>query len=320
MVCQYDCEADPAEALSKAKLHLKKEFGRKIFTARQMLEELLSGPQLTFKDSDGIQEFIVKLERTYNVATKIKKEQTFNTQETFNEVLRKKLPFFSRKWATRVCDHEEKHLLDDEYEELNFSDFIKYLRRSNSIQRQNAVILKTEEAAPAAGKSSSATGKPAPTAAARNQRRAKVGATAVDQVDDETDEFEVDVAATTTSHPKKKTFQRKTAFKPTDDSQKTTGQASAETAGEPEKPNAKDKKCLACQTECHDLGECREFLKKSDKDRRAFVISNGLCFRCLIYGHISATCVSDIKCGECGDTNHNSVFHYDEKDENAEDI
>ena len=27
VVCQYDCEADPAEALSKAKLHLKKEFG-----------------------------------------------------------------------------------------------------------------------------------------------------------------------------------------------------------------------------------------------------------------------------------------------------
>ena len=65
IVSSYDRVKDPTEALQSAMAHLRREYARKIFTAKQMLEDLLSGPKINREDSNAIRVFIVKLQNAY---------------------------------------------------------------------------------------------------------------------------------------------------------------------------------------------------------------------------------------------------------------
>ncbi len=55
--------------------------------------------------------------------------------------------------------------------------------------------------------------------------------------------------------------------------------------------------CFHCGHKGHSIHTCRSFERKSPKERREFIISKGICFRCLETGHISKRCPK--RCAEC---------------------
>ena len=63
IVQKYSNEKDPMVTINKTKQHLKKEYGRRNYSARQMLDELLAGPPLNAKDHVAVQTFLCKLEK-----------------------------------------------------------------------------------------------------------------------------------------------------------------------------------------------------------------------------------------------------------------
>ena len=316
VVTQYENEQDSTEALKRAKDHLRREFGRKLFTARQMLDELLSGPKLNENDNEAVQAFLLKLSQVHKRAIETKREATFSTRETFDDIIRKKLPSYARKWATKYTDSEER-IADNpsRAEELTFSTFLDFCRRMNKINANRKAIFKadaatTQSASKANSQSNGNT--------AAGNRRPKIAATDVSTESD----VNASVAATTTSKPRNKKPQvpmKKGTAPPA----KTYAAAATRTAsggdsqkGKPTPASSKDtspkstgeKPCLACESGRHDLDACREFMKKDDEDRRLFVRQKGICYRCLKHGHLAANCPVDVRCKECNGK-HNSVFH-----------
>jgi hypothetical protein len=57
--------------------------------------------------------------------------------------------------------------------------------------------------------------------------------------------------------------------------------------------------CVFCRRSNHTLDTCREFVKKTPAERSHFVKTNGLCFSCLVHGHLSRDCKSKHKCSKC---------------------
>ena len=322
VVSQYENESDHTEALKKVKLHLQKEFGRKLSTARQLLDDLLSGPKLNPTDATGIQAFIIKLECVYKRAVETNRATTFSTQETYHEILRKKLPFFIEKWAPIQTDNEEKQaaILDNsKHQEISFSTFVNYLRRSNKISITKAQIRKTDAASSNANSSSGNNtngAKKTPKVAATSIKIAATDASAVGHAAAPT--VNADIAVTTTSRPKKKTVGGRTPQKP---SYAAVAGAAPSSRSFPSKDNAKKSElktdsggkhvrpeCLACEKGRHDLDYCREFRKKSDKDKRQFALTQGICFNCLVKGHMASSCTEDPKCSKCKGK-HNTILH-----------
>ena len=296
VVSQYENEKDSTEALTKAKAHLKKEFGRKLVTARQMLDELLTGPEFKKQDSSAIQVFLLRLSQVHKRAMETQREGTFSTRETFEEIIRKQLPFFSRKLATRLTDIEEKIAETQNYShQMSFSGFLDFCRRENNINVNDQAIWKKDSSS-----SASSSGKPN-----NGKTTKKIAAT------------EVDVAATTTSKPKtnkKPSAPMKKA--PTNVAQSTSNQT---VATKPAVTASKtgDKTCLACNHASHSLDSCREFLKMNDEDKRLFVKKKGVCYLCLEHGHMASNCPCDIRCNECNGK-HNTVFHREKQSEPEE--
>ena len=136
VVKQQNGVKDPSEALSEAKKMLKREFGRRMKTARQMLNKLLIGPKLTSNDTAGIQSFIIELEGIFKTAERTRRGRTFSSDETYNEILNKKLPFYVHNWAKKTANDSEcesDNEDDDERERLSFKRFTRFLRNSNRV-------------------------------------------------------------------------------------------------------------------------------------------------------------------------------------------
>ena len=322
VVSQYEGEKDCTVALKKIKTHLRKEFGQRHFTARQMLDENLSGPKLLQNDVTGIQAFILKLEQTYRRAVDTKRDASFNTQETYNEVLRRKLPFFVDKWATKMRDNQEKWTGDEanEHKELSFETFLDYLRRSNQILYHKQMIRKDEN--------SPQTNQPKPNGQIGGKRNPKIAATDVESDDMNPDQtqptplMESCVNVTQTSRPKAKTMNHKkpqggATPKPLYNVVATSKSKTPTSKPEAPKPKNTQKsekreypECPMCNRGRHDLDYCREFQKKTDLDRRQFVLTQGICFNCLMKGHRAQECSEGAKCTSCH-KRHHTIFHDD---------
>ena len=304
VVSQYENLRDSTEALSKVKEHLREEFGSKLITARQMLDNLLVGDKFKESETENIQVFLLKLSQIHQRAIETFREGTFNTRETYDLIIAKKLPFYSKKWATRLTDMEAKIAKTKDYSKtLTFTDFLDHCRRQNNITRNDKAIFKTA-ASVSSPSPSSASGKPH-----QGKPVKKVAAT------------EVEVAATTTSRPKNvtKNPQSKGASNNTPRTQHAAPAKSSGAGAKPKPaasqttPKTGEETCLACSGGKHVLSACREFLKMNDEDRRSFVKKKGICFLCLVPGHMVVSCPSsDIRCGECNGK-HNSVFHREKK-------
>ena len=141
---RYLTEANATEALKSAVKALKSEFGKKKLTAKQMLQELLSGDKLLERDHHHVKTFLLRLEKTYKVAQETKRDQSFDLPEVINDVIRNKLPHLAQKWAKKISDQE----MDDNEEDAplpTFSQFLAFAKRQNNVAQTLGDILKPTE-------------------------------------------------------------------------------------------------------------------------------------------------------------------------------
>ena len=303
-VTQYDNEKDHSEALRKAKAHLRREYGQRVLTARQMLDSLLTGGKLDQKDTEGICGLIVKLEQVHQRAIETDRERTFSTRETFKDILSKKLPFFTHKWAKIIENTEERRFYDSTIKELDFNDFIRYLRKSNKILMCKASLSDAPAPSPKDGSGN------------KGAKNSKVAATS-----SEIAATGAEVASTSRPKPKGPPVggngnQKKSFSSAVKQSGNGTTEVTSSSAVKTNSSSAASGNCLACKNGKHDLDCCTEFLKKSKPDRKEFAKSNGLCYLCLAHGHMVSQCTEDVKCKECN-KKHHSVFHREKTEEEA---
>ncbi|KAK0142970.1 hypothetical protein N1851_018927 [Merluccius polli] len=71
--------------------------------------------------------------------------------------------------------------------------------------------------------------------------------------------------------------------------------------------SAFEKPCLYCQ-QSHTLASCSKIKAQPHKDRVDFLKSKGLCFGCLVPGHLSKFCKKRIECKECA-SKHPDILH-----------
>ncbi|XP_046339933.2 uncharacterized protein LOC124121032 [Haliotis rufescens] len=74
------------------------------------------------------------------------------------------------------------------------------------------------------------------------------------------------------------------------------------------KPEGQQILCIYCNSNSHKLQICDQIVKKTLKDRLAFLQKRGLCFRCLCYGHLSKSCEKTVTCFRCN-RNHQGILH-----------
>ena len=79
--------------------------------------------------------------------------------------------------------------------------------------------------------------------------------------------------------------------------------------------NAGKIQCLFCN-DGHILDKCTTFKKKPNKDKITFLQSKGVCFGCLVQGHLSRNCQERLTCRTCS-KNHPTVLHIEPKPQNT---
>ncbi|PIK48185.1 hypothetical protein BSL78_14928 [Apostichopus japonicus] len=63
----------------------------------------------------------------------------------------------------------------------------------------------------------------------------------------------------------------------------------------------------------HPLLKCRAFLSMPLEERKACLMENRLCFRCMATSdHVARNCKVSVKCAECGSVRHNTALHVDQ--------
>ena len=149
IIDRFVTDADAAHGLSAAIKALKKEFGKRKVTAKQMLHDLLSGEKLPDREYQQIKTFLLQLEKCYKIATETKRQDSFDLPEMINEVIRAKLPHLAPKWAKKVSDAEQD-ADDDESPNLSFTQFLAFAKKQNSVAQTTGDILKPPETAKSA--------------------------------------------------------------------------------------------------------------------------------------------------------------------------
>ena len=147
-------ESDATNALTEAFKALKREFGRRNLTAKQLLMELLQGEKFSARDHMKTKTFILNLQKVYKIAQETGRSSSFDTPEVLNDVIRLKLPHLAAKLAKRLADKQVEHY-DDDYENvsLSFLEFLAFLKRENSISRTMDDIMKPSDASQLAARS-----------------------------------------------------------------------------------------------------------------------------------------------------------------------
>ena len=299
VVATYQNVKDPVEAWNFTIGHLKREFGRKKLTAKQLLDSLLAGPALNVNDIVVVRNFIVKLGQTHRRAQETKRDTTFNTNEIYDEILKKKFPAWKTRWHVEQSKHEERFGNDDGTmsKELTFEDFLTYLRRQNSIGEKK--VISDPIVATSIKRANTKPGDKPP--------QHKVAAINVESVTPK--------ATPQQNFAKSKNFKK--GNKNTKDSHekvekpKTYSHAISQPAKATSSaaPSTSTSTCPSCESPSpHKLEDCRKFCGKNIEDKYTFVMSKGFCFLCLNRGHMAPQCTIEIKCGEC-DKKHHSLLH-----------
>ena len=145
IIDQHVSNSNATEGLQTAIRALKKEFGKKKRTAKQMLQELISGEKIPEKEHATVKTFALQLEKCYKIATETRRSATFDVPETINDIIRCKLPHLAVKWAKRVSDVDLNCSNPDDAQELTFHDFVAFVKKQNSISQATSDILKNPE-------------------------------------------------------------------------------------------------------------------------------------------------------------------------------
>ena len=145
IVDRFVSESDATKGLSMAIKALKKEFGRKTLTAKQMLQEILVGDKIPEKDFTALKTFALRLEKSYQIAIETRRQGTFDLPETINDVIRSKLPHLAVNWAKKVSETEATMLESDDVPELTFQQFVSFVKKQISIAETTSEILKNPD-------------------------------------------------------------------------------------------------------------------------------------------------------------------------------
>ena len=330
IVQKYSNEKDPKVSIDKTKRHLRREYGRRNYSARQMLDELLTGPPLNAKDHVVVQTFVSKLENVHQRALETKRESSFDTSETYDSILNKKLPSFINRWAAAVEKHIERYAGDagdEDIPELTFSNFISYLKLQNRIGRRRKVII---ESATASGKPTGGNPRATPSTRPGGGHRGKATYAQVAALDAvaEADESEglsdgsdsesltdssetVDAAVCAAATVPPRSVPRKTTPVALAKSTSSKGMAPARRKGEDS--SARPWSCWVCKSQSkHRLEECQQFQQSDEKMKLCF--TRGICYVCLNRGHLSSQCESQSSCSKCGQRHHD-LLHDEKKPE-----
>ena len=153
MVGRFSHAKDAEKGLKEAKEALKLNFGLRHFTTKQLLDDLIVGEKFPEKEHEGIQTFVIRLEKVYQQAVETGRASTFSTQEIYEEILRVKLPHLVPKWARKRAEVEETGCcVEDKWDFPSFVNFLRCMNRSSEIVSQ-VTKVKTN-AAPKTGISS----------------------------------------------------------------------------------------------------------------------------------------------------------------------
>lgn len=76
------------------------------------------------------------------------------------------------------------------------------------------------------------------------------------------------------------------------------------------------KPCLCCKRN-HTLVECYQVAEKAHKDKLDFIRKAGLCFGCLVKGHLSKDCRRKLACQICSEK-HPTMLHIPRKEDVSE--
>ena len=326
----YEDVPDAKEALRLIKAHWRREFGKRVYTARQLLDGHLKGGPLKPENATAIRTFICNLEAVYRQSSGSARALLFDSPDLMNEILRRRLPTFSRKWAQKLQDVLVKQSEEggENVRDLSFADFLKYLTQANGVQLHELAIHKRTSF-------SSFSDAPA-TATTHRWKFAKVAAADVEvaedeeEVEEEPDELEsiesggdesplppaeVAVAASMTSRPKAK---GKASTPPAPSGPMLRPEYLAGSTGSPESAGGQ-RSCVACKdngAQGHPLQNCRVFLKASVLERSQLVRDHALCRVCFLPGHWASMCRSRAMCRvlvkgrECG-RDHHTLLHRD---------
>ena len=144
----YERNRNPVEGLSLTRKALRKNYGRRNYSAQRMLDDVLNGKQISADDYKGMQKFILTLELIYKRAKETNREATFDSQDTINSILRKRMKFAVRRWSMLRARLRENWGSDDEEEsEPKFEEFLRYLKRQHMVTDEEACILGTSTSA-----------------------------------------------------------------------------------------------------------------------------------------------------------------------------
>ena len=147
VVGQFAASRDATRGLTEAKKALQEEFGRRRFTAKQLLDDLIVGDKYHEKEHGAIQTFLLQLEKVYHLAIETNWAATFNTREIYEEILRIKLPHLMNRW---ICRQEGAEVVGGEAavnrDDLTFVQFIRFLKTHNHVSEGVANALQVKGA------------------------------------------------------------------------------------------------------------------------------------------------------------------------------
>ena len=317
IVKNYSNGTNAQENIDRTLTQLKAEYGRRKDTARKMLDDTLTGPQINAKDHKALQTFIFHLQNAHLRSIETNREATFNTSDTYNTVLNKKLPSLISRWAVESQKHEDRFLRDgQDIPDITFKDFLAFLKtqyriaeRKAEISDQSAAAAKTAGGQTPNGKSIGGNGSQSFHRNGHKKTTARIVAVNPEADEDDSEECDEEIdtevvaaAAAAAAAPKRQHMKPK------------TGPRNDKRPGKPEGKNPSDPpSCQVCNgKEQHCLDQCKSFI---DSDKKFILcFSKGYCYRCLCKGHMASSCPSDQTCSVCG-KRHHDLLHGAERPE-----
>ena len=316
-VCNiYKGDADPAEALKKAKEHLCRFYSRQSHTAHKMLNDVLSGKPLK-NEAQSLRNFIIELEGVLKHAARTKREHSFNSPDIIANVLSKKLEFLANKWTDACLKRRERWDGEGPCPDATFNDFLTFLNRQHQwLMEKSAYQLskpKVEEgkggaknsvvvaSAEATAPKNKPFGPSAPAGKSFGNRRQNNG-----NQNNKGRNNNNNKNATSAPAPE--------ANKTNDGPKKGTPATSSEekSSSNNQHPSSAGWLCWVCRgDEYHRPDQCSVFMTLEVKERCDMVKKQERCHNCLKKGHFVKECTKTFRCAQCKGK-HNTAIHRDD--------
>ena len=317
ILTQYDKVREADVAYGQIRAHLERIYGRKVFTAKEMTSDLTKGNKL--KDPEEIEEFLLRLEKIYVDAVATSRDATFSTNDTYTELLQKKLPhFYIIKWATKKTKADNEYMKDKTKPySLNFPTFVAFCREINDTSRNQLAITghtknkkghnnnhqtRSHDIAATSAQSAAPGNRPN---FQGGRGKGKKGFNRPGQ-NNQTNKQPTQTQPASTQNPmppNKQNFSATMTAKPAPPTRNPTPPARV--------PGSCH--CIKCNVSTHATIKCHGMWAMDREGRTNAVKEAKSCFRCFGNDHFSKKCPRPISCTECQSDRHNALFHNSEK-------